>query len=152
MPLAGLELSTARCSCQRPSKGSAQGCNLRARIHCFRIDNKVCTTRRQANWLLPEPADHVLGGDHGASAWCHRYSWSRFRPWAEHGSLAVRGREWTRNCAIPTRRSAFPDPAKAPKYAERSQTGQNPPTAFIPGDFRPSFGAGKCATFCSSGG
>ena len=43
----------------------------------------------------------------------------RFRPRAEHGSLAVRGREWTRNCAIPTRRSAFPDSAKAPKYAER---------------------------------
>jgi hypothetical protein len=76
----------------------------------------------------------------------------RFRPRAEHGSLAVWGREWTRNGAIPTRRSVFPDSAKAPKYAERPQTGPNPPTSFIPRDFRPSFGAGKRATFCPSGG
>ena len=76
----------------------------------------------------------------------------RFRPRAEHGSLAVRGREWTRNCAIPTRRSAFPDSSMAPKYAERPQTGQTPATPFIPKDFRPSFGAGKRATFCPSGG
>ena len=76
----------------------------------------------------------------------------RFRPRAEHGSLAVRGREWTRNCAIPTRPSALPDSAKALKYAERPQTTQNPPTPFIPRDFRPCFGAGKRATFRPSGG
>src|ERR1700680_2676112 len=76
----------------------------------------------------------------------------RFRPRAEHGSLTVRGREWTRSCAIHTRRSAFPDSAKALKYAERPQTGQNPPTPFIPRDFRPCFGAGKRATFRPSGG
>ena len=40
----------------------------------------------------------------------------------------------------------------SPKYAERPQTRQNPPTPFIPGDFRPSFGAGKRATFYPSGG
>ena len=77
---------------------------------------------------------------------------SVFRPRSEHGSLAVRRREWTRNCAISRRRSAFQIPHKLLKYAARPQTGQNPPTPFIPRDFRPSFGAGKRATFCSSGG
>ena len=76
----------------------------------------------------------------------------RFRPRAEHGSLAVRGENGLGTVPSPGRPSAFPDSAKAPKYAERPQTGQNPPTPFIPRDFRPSFGAGKRATFCLSGG